>query len=231
MATLLLLSCVGLLGCWRIAKKLVAWTERRLRPRIEAYQRRLVNEYEHHATVPLPVLNAQVKGDEPARWLRLLRRVSEPTGDSRAVLGMAAILALAFAATLIWSFAKDGTLSGSLIDSALAITVVGALTYLAWLLMLAVGLGMSHLIFIMMPLLVRAHGAGFGEWSVLANWLAVIEARDTPGGDFRVETFRVAPAGKGLRHSRIYSDAQVIERVCLWLLNRTRASGGGPAGE
>jgi len=57
----------------------------------------------------------------------------------------------------------------------------------------------------------------FGEWSLLANWLVLIEARTHPGPGFAVTDCRVAPSGKGWRHSRIYDDEHAIRTIESWL--------------
>jgi len=205
---------------WQIARGLRRWIDSQLRPRIESYQRKLVKEYEHHTLRPVPILNAQVERDEAALWLRALRWASEPRGDSRVVILLAAVFALVLGGFLFWAWIQDGHLTESLFSFALSLALVTVATLSVWMVMLALGFVMSHFIFIMVPLLIRAHGGGFGEWSLIANWLAVIDARAEPAGGFQLESFRIAGAGKGLRHSQIYEDERVIERICKWLEHR-----------
>jgi len=204
-------------GGVRVGRRLTSWLFALLRPRIERYQQRRVNDYNHHAPRPIPVLNAQVERDEPALWLAALHRVSEPTSDSRAAIPMAAMLTLAFCYAIVMDFIHVAGTTASLIDTALYAAIVVSMMYLIWLAMLVLLFGISHLIFITMPLLVRAHGGGFGEWSLFANWLVLIEARTEPPGDFELESIRIAAQGRGLRHSRIYEDEDVIERISNWL--------------
>jgi pimeloyl-ACP methyl ester carboxylesterase len=227
----LLGGLVGLCGVvfWgglRVSRRLHPWLVAQLRPRIERYQRKLVNDYNHRAPHPIPVLNAQVERDEPALWLRALRWMSEPQGDSRAVIMLAAVFALITGGSLVWQFIYDARATESLFSMTFFATYIVVSMILVWLIMLAVGFGFSHLIFIAMPVLFRAHGGGFGEWSLFANWLVLIEARTEPAGGYRLESFRIAAQGKGLRHSQIYEDDRVIARIGQWLTNNTLLTHG-----
>jgi pimeloyl-ACP methyl ester carboxylesterase len=209
------LSGLTVWAAWRAARTLIRWIDLQLRPRIERYQRKLVSKYKHRAPRPVSVLNAQVEGDEPALWLRALRWVSEPTSSSIIVIPVAAMAALAFGGALMWSFIEEGL--NDIASIVIAVTLAAAGVFFVWLVVFTIGVASVHLTFIAVPLLVRAHGGGFGEWSIFANWVVAIEARTEPAGGFRVESFRMAPAGKGLRHSRIYHDERVIERIGKWL--------------
>lgn len=214
-------------GGLRVARRLDPWLNALLRPKIERYQRKRVTDYNHRALRSVPVLNAQVERDEPALWLRALRRMSEPQADSRAVLTMAAVFALLIGVSFVWAFIHDPSATESLLSMTFYATFTVISMILVWLLMLVLGFGFSHLIFIAMPVLFRAHGGGFGEWSLFANWLVLIEARPEPAGDYQLESFRIDAQGKGLRHSQIYNDDRIIARIGQWLTNNALKTRGG----
>jgi hypothetical protein len=169
----------------------------------------------------VPVLVARVRGDEPAWWLAVLKRLNEPSDPRMAIL-VAAGGALAVGVSLTWSWIEEGEFSESLSSSAISATMAALVTFSVWVVVLALGLLTSHLVQIVGPTLTRAHGGGFGEWSVIANWLVAIDAREEPAGGFRTESFRISAAGEGLRHSRIYDDEQAIDRIGRWLLRSAR---------
>ena len=203
-------------GGLRVARRLSQWLIALLRPRIVRYQQKLVNDYNHRALRPIPVLNAQVERDEPASWLRALRWASEPQGDSRKVITMTAVFTLLLGGSFVWEFIHDPTATESVLSMTLFATYIVVSMLLLWVFMLPLLFVIAQLIFITLPL-IRVHGLGFGEWSLVANWLVLIEARTKPAGDFRLESFEIAAQGKGMRHSRIYGDELVIERIGRWL--------------
>ena len=229
LAFLLVLAGLGLSGflVWggtRVARRLYRWLLALLGPWIERYQGKLVKDYNHRAPRPVPVLNAQVERDEPALWLRALRWASEPQGDSRMVIVIAALFALTLGAGFVWQFINDASTTESLFSIVFYATFMVVSMIVVWLIMLVLGFVFSHLIFIAMPLLIRAHSGGFGEWSLIANWLVLIEARIEPAGSYLLDSFRITAQGKGLRHSQVYEDDRVIERIGQWLTNKTLSS-------
>ena len=213
----------------RMAGRATAWLIALLRPRVERYQQQLVNDYNHRANRALPVLNAQVERDEPARWLRLLQWISEPQADSRAVIALAGFFSLALGVSLVVDIFRDPTATESYFSMVFfaVFTVVSML--LVWTVMLVIGLLMSHMIFMLVPFITRGHGGGYGEWSLYANWLALIEARAEPAGGYRLENFRVTVRSKGLRHSQIYQDERVVARIDAWLSTDTEERMPSPA--
>lgn len=217
-------------GGLRVARWLDGWLVALLRPKIERYQTRMVHDYNHRAVRPLPVLNAQVKRDEPALWLQVLRRLSEPTGDVRATVPLAAFLALALGGSLLWEYSHDPTATASFFDIALYAMITVVIAWLAWLFLLVFFMVAAHLTFMLVPFIVRGHGGGFGEWSLYANWLMLIEARPEPARGYRLESVRIATHGKGLHHSQIYEEERVIARIVQWLTISTPKSGPGNGG-
>jgi hypothetical protein len=211
-------------GGLRLARKANASLIARLRPMLERYQRRRAKEYDVGEAVPLPVLNVQVAHDEPGLWLRMLQRLSETQGDARAAAGLATVLALVFLVAFGWNILHDPEATESVFSLAFFVLFTAAGTLLIWLGLLLFYFVVAHATFMLVPFVFRGHGLGFGDWSLFANWLMLIQARPEPPSGHRVDSMRVHAQGKGLRHSRVYDDDRVIARITQWLTQTPRES-------
>jgi hypothetical protein len=159
-----------------------------------------------------PILCVRAAGDEAKRHLELVRGVADTVywvWNSRVYLGIA--LALSVVAflwpTLLpqwWQERYRGTLD--LIQWSFA-TGIGA----------AIIISLAHFVALaIFPRLVRGHGGGFGQESLLDNMLLQISARPTPEGIDVVEREYNLEAC-GLRHSGLYEDERVISDIAHWI--------------
>jgi hypothetical protein len=200
-----------------VSHKLNGWINSRLRPFIESYQKKLMQLYGHYTAQVVPVLNLQVKGDEAAWWLRALIWASEARENAASIIKAVAIFTSVFGIAMTRSFIEDGLLHEIPANIVLGVTIIILATFLVWLVLLPIFIVISHVIFIGMPLLFRAHSGGFGEWSIVANWLLKIDAYTEPATDFEAESIQFTMKGTGLRHSQIYQDDRIIECIVKWM--------------
>jgi hypothetical protein len=71
----------------------------------------------------------------------------------------------------------------------------------------------------LVPRFVRAHALGFGQETVLDNLLVSISAATAPDG-FDVDEKEYVLTAKGLHHSGLYEDDQVLADVAEWIGER-----------
>ena len=69
----------------------------------------------------------------------------------------------------------------------------------------------------LVPRFVRAHSLGFERETVLDNSLVTISAAAAPDGFDVYSEEEYVLAGKGLRHSGLYEDDQVLAGVAEWI--------------
>jgi hypothetical protein len=80
----------------------------------------------------------------------------------------------------------------------------------------------------LVPLVTRAHGAGYGGESVFDNWFADISAESRPADTLRCENVKI-PAGRvrtellALNHSSIYECEEVSEKIARWIRDLPRS--------
>lgn len=190
-----------------------------LRGWLTSRQRQFVDLYSHPAERNLPVLNIQVEGDEARGWLGRLQRCAEKGFDCatpRAILLTAVIVWSILAFSLLGSIPWLNLLSLSAEKS--FFYVIGGLVvaYVVFLFLLCIAFLVAHVFLITAPIALRAHGLGFGEWSLFDNWLVRIQAAEAPPGEAQTILYKLE--GRGMRHSRVHDDRRAMSEIADWMM-------------
>ena len=161
-----------------------------------------------------PVLVVDTKGDEAAWWLALMSRIASFSykilRPSRfTVMGMLILCALAGLPLLIEASQNSQTLSFLLflliIPILLFVTSTTILASLGWLLCL------------IWPAFFRSHPLGFGRDDFLQSFIVEISSNEIPEKSTRLHQETITVKGKGLRHSRLYQEEDVLGILDKWL--------------
>ncbi|MEC5397443.1 esterase/lipase family protein [Uliginosibacterium sp. H1] len=169
------------------------------------------------------VFVADVLGDEAGAWLSVLFNVGEVAHKASSVLNS---ILIKFLEIIFIAFVVGGLMYGEDGAADFASYSIIALLFLG---------GISiflHIPMVVLPFFVRAHKLGFGEDSLLSNWLCEIRASSLPKETTlrSLEIFRFFPKGSGLRHSSFYQSEALFQKVAEWIHAR-RSCSGDPSDE
>jgi hypothetical protein len=166
----------------------------------------------------VPILAAYVRRDEAATWLRAWRRIGEIPhfGWSLANLALKALLPLALIA-IIGAIAYEeagGASDAQFLAMAIVFVILSIVILTTPMLALMA----------IFPWAVRGNRFVFGGEKLLDNLLVSIRAVVVPPGASRATGMAVDfGRGRGLRHSRLYSDGSLLDRVVDYCASLTRA--------
>jgi len=157
-----------------------------------------------------PLLIVDARDDEAAWWLTAVIRVAslpyriwKPTTFTLAGIAVISILAV----TPVF-FETETSLSKvqMLIFTALLLFSISTLFiyFAGWALSL------------IWPAIFRSHALGFGKDDFLQNFIVEITSTDTPEQSTQLSKRIMPVSGRGLHHSRLYQDQQVLELVGNW---------------
>lgn len=180
----------------------------------------------------VPCMYVHVDGDEARFWLKNLAWLSNIPAQLWRRRTMNLILAAGCIGHLVGIVLGDG-LEEQSIGVALLAGFPGAIVFsLATLLSVAF---YGQVLMILMPFMTRAHRGGFGGEGLWCNWLVHIFAEPFPpvGGAAAVseKSCKVSlSVARGLRHSWLYSDEEVLDSIGKWMKSQTREGIGHPQG-
>jgi len=189
----------------------------RLEASLAARQEALLAELRLPAP-PVPMLCIHVSGDEAGLWLGLTRFLAEiPYALWRraTLIGGLVVLGVSTYVAMLGGIEGHGYLQSHLIAAG-----AGVLASTATLLMYGV---YWQLVMAGVPLLVRAHPGAYGGEGIFHNWLLRIRTTVIPAiADEHItrHACKAPPGLRGLRHSWMYGDAEVIDAMADWMDSR-----------
>ena len=160
-----------------------------------------------------PLLVIDAKGDEAAWWLTTVIRIAslpyriwKPSNLTLA--GIAVISILAIVQIYFHSKTSFGMTQMLIFMALLFFSLSTLVVYTAgWALCL------------IWPAIFRSHALGFGKDDFLQSFIVEITSTEAPENSTQISKHTVTVHGKGLHHSRLYKEEQVLELISNWFKN------------
>lgn len=75
----------------------------------------------------------------------------------------------------------------------------------------------GQIILVVWPTIFRGNALGFGDGNPVNNWLVRIFPQNRPEGAAIVVEKRFQMTGRGLNHSQLYENKEVIQEIVDWM--------------
>jgi hypothetical protein len=229
-----IVSFIGLLylgAVWFLIRQIISRVNSYTRKKLLTKQKREMSRISLPEIDGVPTLSLYVERDEAGILLRLLDYASElpfRLWQPSLVLIITGVLGVAFAAVypaIIWlAIVLNPEVRVSYELASQFMLLFAGIIVLVTPLFFLVFTMTFQLIMAIWSRIFRGHALGFGEGNIFQNWLGHVSAIVLPPNIDNVVSRGFKIGGKGLRHSKIYNDASVIDVICKWIAKNVSSS-------